>query len=210
MLHSEISCVSVLSAIAINDRTTGNCLSMLTTVAPRPQDAGGLGRVCRGSLAAVQAVISMIGAPGPRLLEIESVLSALDQVVAQELHATGTQELALPMLGRTGKYPQWSALAALAEADMPHGARLAAGAELLRAWKDGREITKAATADIAAAIQDDPLTLDALRLLLNGLTPDEEITSGWHRRLCRSWRQVVLHFGEVGSTPPPATFEDRA
>ncbi len=210
MMHSEVSYTSVLSAIAVDDPDIGHALSMLTVLAPRPPDAAGIGRVCRGSLTAVRAVISMIGTPSEKLLKIESDMRALAHVVAQELRESGTQELALPMLARTGKYPQWSVLAALAEPDMPVGARLAAGVELLRSWKDGCEITKAATADIAAAIKEEPISMHGLRLLLEGLTPDEEIASEWHRRLRRSWRQAVLHFGEVGTTPPPATFEDRA
>ncbi|WP_304862017.1 hypothetical protein [Rhodoferax sp.] len=144
----------------------GHTLSMLTVLAPRPPDAAGIGRVCRGSLTAVRAVISMIGTPSEKLLKIESDLRALAHVMAQELLESGTQELALPMLARTGKYPQWSVLAALAEPDMPVGARIAAGVELLRAWKDRCEITKAATADLAAAIKDNPVSEVALRLLL--------------------------------------------
>lgn len=209
MLHSEVSCASVLSAVALTNQGTATTLSMLTTVAPRPQDAAGLGRVCRGSLAAVRAVVSTIGTPAPRLQEIEASLDALAKVVDRELQESGTQELALPMLSRTGRYRQWSVLAALAQPDVPLGAHLAAGAELLRAWKDKHEITKAATLDIAAAIKDDPLTLEALRLLLDGVASDEDITSAWHKRLRRSWRQVALHFAIEGSTPPPANFEDR-
>jgi hypothetical protein len=199
-----------LSVLALDNPDIGNTLSMLTIVAPRPADAAGIGRVCRGSLTAVRAVITVIGKPSARLLKIEFDLSALAQTIAQELHESGTQELALPMLTRKGSYQQWSVLAALAEPDMPFGACLAAGVELLRAWKDGREITKAATADMAAAINDEPLSKGALELLLNGLDQEEEITAAWHMRLRRSWRQVVLHYGEVGSTPPPANFEDRA
>lgn len=210
MLHSELSCTSVLSALSLDDPKIGNTLSMLTVVAPRPADAAGIGRVCSGSLTAVRAVISVIGKPSTKLLKIESDLSALDHVVEQELQESGTQELSLPMLTRTGKYPQWSALAALAEPDMHLGACLAAGVELLRAWKDGREITKAVTEDMAAAIKGDPLSKGALDLLLNGLDPEEEITAAWHTRLRRSWRQVVLHYSEAGSKPPPANFEDRA
>ncbi|MDO8769738.1 MAG: hypothetical protein Q7K57_13735 [Burkholderiaceae bacterium] len=92
----------MLSAIALTDQGTANTLSMLTTVAPRPQDAAGLGRVCRGSLAAVRAVVSVIGTPSARLQEIEASLGELDQVVAHELQESGTQELALPMMTRTG------------------------------------------------------------------------------------------------------------
>lgn len=210
MLHSEVSCTSILSVLALDNPDIGDTLSALTVVAPRPADAAGIGRVCRGSLTAVRAVISMIGKPSEKLLKIESDLSALAQFIAQELHESGTRELALPMPSRKGSYPQWSVLAALAEPDMPLGARLAAGVELLRAWKDGREITKAATADMAAAINDEPLSKGALELLLNGLDQEEEIAAAWHARLRRSWRQVVLHYGEAGSTPPPANFEDRA
>lgn len=210
MMHSEVSYASVLSAIAFDDPDIGHTLSMLTVLAPRPPDAAGIGRVCRGSLTAVRAVISMIGTPSEKLLKIESNLRALAHVVAQELRESGTQELALPMLARTGKYPQWSVLAELAEPDMPIGARIAAGVELLRAWKDRCEITKAATADLAAAIKDNPVSEVALRLLLDGLVSEADITASWHTRLRRSWRNVVLDYGEVGSTPPPSTFEDRA
>lgn len=210
MIHSQTSYASVLAAIAIRNPRTGETLTRLTTCAPRPQDGAGLGRACRGSLAAVRGVVSMIGAPSARLEEIETNLSALDRVIAQELQASGTQELASPIVTRTSQYPQWSALAALAQPDMPIGARLAAGVELLRAWKDARKISRAAAADLARAIMDDPLSTNELRLLLEGVVPTDDITSSWQKRLQRSWRQVVLHFGEVGSTPPPQNFEDRA
>lgn len=77
--------------------------------------------------------MSWIGVPASGLRDIESGLSALYLVVARELQATGTRELASPLTGRTGKYPQWSVLAALADPGMPVGALLAGGVELLRA-----------------------------------------------------------------------------
>lgn len=210
MLYPELNCTSVLSVISLDDRDISDTLSMLSVLAPRPPDAAGIGRVSRGSLAAVQAVISMIGQPSEKLLQIEIGLLALAQCIEQKLHDSRTHELAAPMLNRKVKFQQWSVLATLAEQDMPFGACLAAGVEILRAWKEKREITQAATVDIAAAQKDEPLSRAGLELLLNGRDQDENIPANWHTRLRRSWRHVVLHYGAAGSTPPPMNFDDQA
>lgn len=210
MLYAEINCTSVLSVISLSDKSSSDAISMLTTIASRPPNAAGVGRVCRGSLAAVRAVMSMIELPAVKLLEIESSLSKLDQVIEQELRESGSRELAQPTINRTGMYPQWTVLANLAESDMHLGALLAGGVELLRAWKDVTEITKAATVDIANAIRGESLSKDDLRLLLNGLTRDDEITFAWHKRLRRSWGHVVRHFAQEGSALPVKNFADQA
>ena len=197
---------SILAAIELSQRLVGNTLSTLTTIAPRPADAAGIGRVCSGSHKGVQAVIDSIGSPGSRLLEFQAELGALLLLVSDELRQTGTQELPVPLRGRAGKYPQWAALAALAEPTVPLGALLAGGVELLRALHGKESISKSAAADVVAAIKDTPLSDDALRLLLDGTIPQDDISASWHSRLQRSWRPVVRYFAAPGTEPPRASF----
>ena len=185
-------------------------LSRLTTAAPRPRDSAGIGRACRGSLVAVRAVIAAIKTPNAALLEIEEQSCALDKLISDALESSATQELKAPVVNRNSAYPQWSALCALAEPGMHTAASIAGGVELLRAWKDNRVISKAATHDISKAQLDEPLTANEIRQLLLGAVADDDITSAWQKRLQRSWRQVLLHFCDAGYTQPVQSFEDQA
>lgn len=209
--HNPLNHNSALARVALSTDLASQGLSLLTRSVPRPRDAIGAGRACRGASKAVAAALTFLSQPVQAVRLRGEQLHALDARMSSELEASHTGEHIAPRERRLTNYPAWGMCIALGARDAASAGLIAGG--LLTLWADhsGRPVPVAQAKAVIRDGSNCELTPNDLRALLDS---DQDVTDTqwpWLAWLQRRWPAIRNAFEEGGGPPPTApSFEKRA
>ena len=210
-LFSILDYNSVLSSIqAASDQSTAG-LQILSTVAPHPKDAVGLGSAALGAHRAVRCALDFLCEPSQSALEQGELLHAFFKHVRSQLSNSLTAEV-LSHRGRSlTNFPGWKLFVHLGSKEMPIAAQISAGLWLLFSALKETNIPRAAAKNILKFGQSCALSAEQLRKLLDSDVDALDTEWPWLAPLKKKWpgmRNVLL---ENAAPPPPSpSFNMRA
>lgn len=202
---------AVLSRLSLTDCVADKGLALLHKMAPRPRDAVGLGRACRGASEAVQAACVFLEQPTEEVTKTCSQLLALWQRVQTELDTTGTAEGRSARGRRLAEHPAWRMCIALGAPGARESVLVLGGLLLLMAAHRARPVPGAKAEIVYRHAVTSDLTLEQLRPLLESDVDAAQTEWPWLSAIQRQWPAICNALMQGGAPAPTAPrFHQRA